>query len=73
MNSHPVGDLTPIGPHTSGDRLTEEQRAFAIAIGRILAEQWEQLRRPATGGASPPSAQAHPKGHSSRGTPSDDH
>ncbi len=72
MNSYPIGDLRPIGTHATDDSLTEEQRAFALALGRILAELWEQQqRRPATGATSLPGQTHSPEEGPSREAPSD--
>jgi len=72
MNSHPISDLRLIDPRIPDDLLTEEQRAFAISLGRILAEQWEQQQRcSATGGTSHPGQTHHPEEESGRETPSD--
>lgn len=46
MKSRPISDLRLIDPHAPDDLLTEEQRAFAIVLGRILAEQWEREQPP---------------------------
>lgn len=72
MNSYPISDLRPIGPRDSSDLLTEEQRAFAIALGRILAQQWElQQQRSATEETSPSGPLHHPEDGSGCETPSD--
>jgi len=59
MNSYPIGDLRPIGPHAPDNLLTEEQHAFAITLGRILAEQWEQQQQRAATGATSLTGQTH--------------
>jgi len=72
MKSHPICDLRLIGPHIPDDLLTEEQRAFAIVLGRILAEQWEQRQRhSATGAMSLPGQPRHPEEGSGQKVPSD--
>lgn len=71
MNSHPIGDLRPIGP-LALDHLLTEERAFAIALGRILAEQWEQQQlRSATGATSLAEQTDHLEEESRRETPLD--
>ena len=71
MNSYPIGDLRPIGPHAPDNLLTKEQHAFAITLGRILAEQWEQQQRAATGATSLPGQTHSPEEGPSREAPSD--
>lgn len=72
MKSHPISDIRLIGPHAPDDLLTEEQRAFAIALGRILAEQWEQQQQRSATGVTVPLGQTHYLEEESGGeTPSD--
>jgi hypothetical protein len=59
MNSYPIGDLRPIGPHAPDNLLTKEQHAFAITLGRILAEQWEQQQQHGATGVTSLSGQTH--------------
>ena len=40
-----------VGP--SGPELTAEQREFAVVVGRLLAERWDNARS-ATSGSPPP-------------------
>lgn len=71
MKSHPISDIRLIGPHTPDDPLTEEQRAFAIALGRILAGQWEQRQRSAVGGIPFPEQTLHREEGSGQEEPPD--
>lgn len=72
MSSHPISDFRPFGPCVLDHLLTEEQCAFAIALGRILAEQWErQQQRLATGAMSFLGQTLHPEEGSGQETSSD--
>ena len=73
MNSYPIGDLRPIGPHAPDNLLTKEQHAFAITLGRILAEQWEQQQRAATGVTSLSGQTLHQEEGSGQEEPPDGH
>jgi len=61
MNSHSPGQPPQAAPPGTDDPLTQEQRAFADLLGRILAEQWERHKPCAADRQPLPDQMPHPE------------